>query len=83
MANKIESVLVWSYEDAEVDARLPPDKDAIMLDLYNHSGCVGLFLAQAHNADGIPAGGKLFGCQISVFWEKQNTLPKTSETPLC
>jgi hypothetical protein len=39
MANKIESVLVWSYEDAEVDARLPPDKDVIMLDLYDHSGC--------------------------------------------
>lgn len=39
MANKIKSVLVWSYEDAEVDARLPPDKDVIMLDLYDHSGC--------------------------------------------
>ncbi len=39
VANKIKSVLVWSCEDAEVDARLPPDKDVIMLDLYDHSGC--------------------------------------------
>lgn len=40
MADKIKAVLTWNYEDAEVDARLPPDKDVIMLDLYDHSGCV-------------------------------------------
>ena len=39
MADKIKDVLTWTYEDAEVDARLPPNKDAIMLDLYDHSGC--------------------------------------------
>lgn len=40
IAERIEDALDWNYESAEQDAWVGMDKDAVLLDLYEHSGCV-------------------------------------------
>lgn len=36
----LEEAAFWNYDNAERECQVPPNPDAIMLDLYEHSGCI-------------------------------------------
>lgn len=40
IAERIEADIDWNYESAEQESWVGMDKDAVLLDLYEHSGCV-------------------------------------------
>jgi hypothetical protein len=40
LVTNLEEAAFWNYDNAERECQVPPNPDAIMLDLYDHSGCI-------------------------------------------